>query len=480
MAGDIEQCPSEAPGHGETIADDLFREKDAYVSGGAVEIETPPIARGRVAAELPIERAPGFARDDARATGATGSSLALQNLRGIAVLSLMGFHSVLPYLWSARSVVGRFDQPPFTWRAFPVIDAHFWFGFDLFSAWQDVYLMALMFFLSGVFAWPSLVRKGSRRFLHDRWLRLGAPFVAGLILVVPLALYPAYLFATPEPGLFDYVRRFLALPLWPNGPLWFLWLLLVFTMALAAIHRFAPGAISWLARASSRAGERPGRYFLGLTAAAALAYVPLALAYTPWTWAERGPLTLQLSRPLLYGVYFFAGLGVGAHGLERGLLALDGGLARRWSLWFAAALASLLLWMGLTGAALYYPGEAPATLLIVSYASYALAGAASFLFVTAASLRFAAVRSRALDVFSRNALGIYVLHYAPLVWLQYAVLDLPLFAFVKVAIVLCGTLALSISATVALRSTRIGARLIGEEPPAAAKASSSAAGFPAR
>jgi hypothetical protein len=37
-------------------------------------------------------------------------------------------------------------------------------GFDIFCAFQDVYLMSFMFFMSGLFVWPSLRRKGSTVF----------------------------------------------------------------------------------------------------------------------------------------------------------------------------------------------------------------------------------------------------------------------------------------------------------------------------
>jgi len=50
-------------------------------------------------------------------------------------------------------------------------DPQRWFGFDLFCALQDVYLMTFMFFLSGLFVWPSLGRKGARTFVCDRLLR---------------------------------------------------------------------------------------------------------------------------------------------------------------------------------------------------------------------------------------------------------------------------------------------------------------------
>jgi membrane-bound acyltransferase YfiQ involved in biofilm formation len=179
-------------------------------------------------------------------------------------------------------------------------------------------------------------------------------------------------------------------------------------------------------------------------------------------------LSFQLSRPLLYAVYYLAGLGVGAHGLERGLFAREGKLARRWGVWLASALASLLLWMGLAGLTLTYATSAPMMLQIATGVGFALAGASSFFFVVAACLRFGTIRSRLFDGLSRNAFGIYLLHYAPLVWLQYALLDAPLPAIVKAAIVFGGTLLLAFAATVAIRLSRFASRLIGEAPRALA------------
>ena len=431
-------------------------------------------ARG-AAGELQFGAVGGLARTDGRAIEQISdarSSLALRNLRGLAILILLAFHSLLPYLWSARPTALPFDQPPYEWRAFPIVDAQRWFGFDLFSAWQDVYLMALMFFLSGLFAWPSLARKGSRKFLRDRALRLGAPFVFGVAVVMPLALYPAYRVTAVDPSLIGYGRRYLALPFLPNGPMWFLWLLMALTAALAGLCRFAPHSVALLGRLSSDATARPGRYFIGLATVAALAYVPLAIAFTPWNWSEHGPLTLQLSRPLLYAVYYFAGLGVGAHGLERGLLAPEGMLTRRWRVWLVCALAALLLWMGLAGLTLTYATSAPLMLQIAADVSFALAGASSFFFAMAACLRFGVVRSRWFDGLSKNALGIYLLHYAPLVWLQYALLNVPLFAIAKAMIVFGGTLALAFAATAAMRSVRFASPFIGEAPRALASAPS--------
>src|ERR1700737_3205671 len=118
------------------------------------------------------------------------SSLALSNLRGFVILLVVAFHSVLAYLGSQPASQAPFDSPPYHWKAFAILDSERWFGFDLFRAFQYVYLMHFMFFLSGLFVWSSLQRKGGMRFLYDRCLRLGVPLVLGVYLLMPLAHSP--------------------------------------------------------------------------------------------------------------------------------------------------------------------------------------------------------------------------------------------------------------------------------------------------
>ena len=104
------------------------------------------------------------------------ASLAIDNLRAVVILLVLAFHAVLAYLNFLPAAPFAFDSPPFLWRSIPIVDTARWFGFDLYCAWQDVFLMSLFFFLSGLFVWPSLGRKGARAFLYGRMLRLGLPF----------------------------------------------------------------------------------------------------------------------------------------------------------------------------------------------------------------------------------------------------------------------------------------------------------------
>src|SRR3954467_1843767 len=108
------------------------------------------------------------------------TGVALGNLRAFVILLVVGFHSVLAYVESQPAAQLPFSSPPYDWRAFPILDQQHWFGFDLFCAFQYVFLMPFMFFLSGLFVWQSLARKGVGTFLSDRLLRIGVPFVVGV------------------------------------------------------------------------------------------------------------------------------------------------------------------------------------------------------------------------------------------------------------------------------------------------------------
>ncbi|MDE3176020.1 MAG: acyltransferase [Pseudomonadota bacterium] len=398
--------------------------------------------------------------------GYAHASLAIANLRGLFILILVSFHACLAYLGSTPPP-GAFDQPPFLWLAFPIVDSHRFFGFDLYCAWEDVHVMALMFFLSGLFVVPSLKRKGAWRFAADRLLRLGPPFLFSVAVLMPIAIYPVYLQRNPSGSLAGYLAAYRNLPFVPNGPTWFLWLLLAISVAMAALYAIWPRGLDALARLAGDARRRPQRFLAMLAAGAALGYLPLTLAYGPFDWFEHGPVSFQISRPLLYAVFYFAGAAVGAAGLGEGLLAPDGELSRHWRRLCVASPAFLFVWMGLTGVTLTFPAFAPMTMRLLSGLAYVGASVAGVMLLMAVSVRFCALRLRWLEPLSRNALGVFVVHYAPLVWMQYALIDLPLPALVKAALVFGVTLPVSLALALAMRRLPLLARLLGEEPGAA-------------
>jgi glucans biosynthesis protein C len=288
---------------------------------------------------------------------------------------------------------------------------------------------------------------------------------------MPVALYPTYLQTAAAPGLAAYWRHWLALPFWPCGPMWFLWLLLVADCAAAGLHRIAPGLGRSLVHVSSLAAARPVKYTAFFLIVSALAYVPLALAFDPSAWFDRGPFAFQLSRPLHYALYFAAGMALGAGGIERGLIAPDGLLARHWAAWLSAALGLLMLWMGLTGLTIRVGASPPLGLQILADLGFVLACFANCFCVLAIFLRFATKRLPVSAGLKNNAYGMYLVHYLFVVWLQFALLAAAVPAVLKGVVVFAVTLLLSWGTVAVLRRLPSVAQVIGTGGPRGVAAS---------
>ena len=408
------------------------------------------------------------------------ASLALDHLRGFIIVMVVAFHSFMAYMVSQPESPQAFDAPPYDWTAHPIIDGHRWLGFDLFGAFQFLYLMQAMFFLSGLLVWPSLARKGAAMFLRDRVLRLGVPFVVGVFVLMPMAYFPVYAVGAIEPSWAGFWVHWTALPFWPSGPIWFLWFVLVLNVAAAGLHGLAPSAGKLLDRVSVFAATRPARFVIGLVVISALIYLPMATRFEPWQWIEYGPFAFQPGLAPQYVLYFLAGLATGALGIERSFLTSSTLLAERWVLWLVGAFAAFLLWVAaaalimkgqdVMGQDLGLPGVGLARDLGV-----VLFPAAATLGSVATFLRFSDSRMPFLASISENAYGIYLFHYVFVIWTQYLLLGAPLPAIAKGAIVLIITLALSWTISLGVSSIPLGARVLrGERRASLAKAQSPA------
>jgi len=381
---------------------------------------------------------------------------ALNNLRIVVIIIVVAVHAVMAYLGSSPASSFNFDDPPYRWRTMPIVDPERWLGFDLFCGFQDIYLISLLFFLSGLFVWPSLARNGSGVFLRDRIVRIGMPFALTVGLLMPVAYYPVYRVTAADPDLTAFWQHWLALPFWPSGPPWFLWVLLVFDLVAAVLYKFGHISGDALGRAIGQLASRPKPFIAALLLASALAYVPPALAFGPWDWFQSGPLSFQYCRPLHYFVYFLAGAGVGAYGVDRGLLVMDGWLVRNWARTAIAALISFVLWLGMVGLAMAGDGPSLAVQFFQAV-SFVACCAAGVLFMLALFLRFAHRRWPLLEPLNGKTYGIYLVHYVYSIWLQYALLGLAMPAIAKATTVFAGTLSMSFLSVAVLQRIPLAA-----------------------
>jgi peptidoglycan/LPS O-acetylase OafA/YrhL len=348
-------------------------------------------------------------------------------------------------------------------------DSQRWLGFDLVVLFNDSFFMAFMFFISGLFVWSSLARKGWAAYLGDRACRLGVPFLISIFVLIPIAYYPTFLRyhlpGTTDFSFLHFWRNIFVVGPWPSGPAWFLWVLLALDGVAAVLWCFAPRAIERVGRILHGARDRPVAVLVVFLAITIVAYVPLRLAVGDASWLEPGglPLPIQTSRILLYTTYFFAGVILGTTDLKTGLLGENGALARRWKVWLALAAVFYAAILALVYVHHNWIADfnAPPLAWSIGYSlAFAVFSGAMCFTIPAIHLSFANARWRLLDAMQPSAYGIYLLHYIFIVWLQYAVFDLPLHAGAKFAIVFIGTLSLSWAIAGGLRKIPVVARVI--------------------
>ncbi len=381
-------------------------------------------------------------------------------LRAFVTLLVLAHHSVIAFMPGMPHSTS-FTAPPYMWGAFPVPDpTHTWIGWALLVMSNDMFFMALMFLIAGLFTPASLERKGPAAFLRERLSRLGVPFVVSAGLLSPLAYYPAYLVTGGTGGPAGFVQAWLGLGVWNPGPAWFLGVLMGLAVLAALVQATAPKAIASLARLGVGADRKPGRFLLWLALASAAAYIPMCAIFGPLDWLNLGPFALQGSRVVLYPLYFMVGMGIGAYGLDRGLLAKGGALARRWWTWILVAVPALAAALAVTVAAGISKGQPHALWLGLGGLAFGTTCAAMSMMWMGIFRRFTGRAGRIWDSLSANAYGMYLVHYAIASWVQLAILPADLPGVAKGAFVFALVVALSWVTTAGLRRIPGAARFL--------------------
>jgi len=388
--------------------------------------------------------------------------LGLDYLRGLLIARIVAFHAALAY--------ADFGSPLLA-NVAPIVDPEKSAGFAVFEVLNEIFSMPLMYFISGLFVWSGLRRRGALGYALARGKRLGIPFALSAFFLMPLAYYPAFVTHGVNPGPLDYLQLLFGARAWQTGSLWFILLLLVFDLCAAAVYRLAPRVFERVGEIATVGARRPAIGFLVLVALGAIAYVPMLGAFGPYAWVAFGPFALQISRPFHYLLYFFIGVGVGSYGVGRGVLAPESLLIRRWSRW--SLLAALLLLLHATvlpplvGALI---PVAPLLALLLYGFAYVAYCAATAIALLALFQRFVTRPIPALTSLAACSYGIYLLHDLFVYWAQYLLLGTSMPAVLKALTVFVSALALSWSLTALARRlwAGTGGRLVAAPAPAGA------------
>lgn len=189
----------------------------------------------------------------------------LDNLKVILIGTIIAIHGVLGYVgsdqWWSYADVQETTLQPATEVVLAVVTVPF-----------GLFMIALLFLVSGLLTPPSYRRKGARRFVLDRLLRLGVPFALFTLLIWPALMYALYHPFGAAPGSFaeEYLSDEGYLD---TAHLWFLGVLLVFSLAYAGVAA--------LRRRSADAGAdaRPRARAIRLVHLAALAVATAAATF---------------------------------------------------------------------------------------------------------------------------------------------------------------------------------------------------------
>jgi glucans biosynthesis protein C len=372
--------------------------------------------------------------------------LSIDYLRTTLILIVLAHHSMLAY----TSFAG------FRWQDMIVGDATRWAVFDYATSFNEVFFMALLFFVSGLFVYPALRRRSAGSFLRDRSLRLGAPFAFSVAFLVPIGYYSSWRITGHQAGFISFYRLLTAQG-FAIGPPWFIWELLLFDVVLALAFVPLGRWLPQIERSVSRLHSHPVAAFVGIFFLSVLVYVPLLSRYGYNTWANlvTWPFSFQISRIGLYALWFLFGFVVGLPGLEEGLIAHYGKLARHWPGW---VLVCILAFSAMLLAPRWTAAHLPAMQHFRGLATlFWVASCAASCFGFLAFFRGIELPSKPwMNSLSRSAYTMYLVHYLFIVWTQRVLLGRPIHAGIKFLFVFLATTLLSwLAAQVLLRIPKL-------------------------
>ncbi|MFJ2832579.1 acyltransferase [Streptomyces sp. NPDC087263] len=386
------------------------------------------------------------------ASAASGRRTELDAIRTLVVIGLVFFHSALVFATDTDFYVKNRD----TTDAILVIA-----GFGV------VWAMPMLFFVAGLGSWHSLRRRGPGGFATERLLRLGVPLLFATAALLPLPQWLRERAADPGydesylrflPRFFDVHLDLSAFPFvvqgeyFETGHLWFVVLLLTFSLFLVPLARWFPAAhVQRLRDALAGACERRGVVLLpALPLAVMSALIGLEEDYGGWgRWA--------------YLLFFLYGFVVATDDRLRAAM-------RRDAVW-GAVLGPLLFAASAPG--FMTADDAFTDPTALATVTRALFGAAGWCWIvgivglldrrdrppTAASV---GGRRRLFGYLAVGALPLYVLHQPIVVAVAYLVVGLDAPVPVKYVLIVAASLFLTLSAyELLVRRTRLTRFLFG-------------------
>lgn len=366
-------------------------------------------------------------------------------LKLLLTLFVVLHHTILAYLPGGPGVT--------------VDDPDNFMGFMYLATYFDQFFMFAFFFISGLFTYQSLRRRGPRNYLLHKTVKFGTVFLIGTYLFNPTAFYfmeiakgvewwvPYASFSTYISYMHD-VGRYLH----PAQHLWFLWVLLAFNMIIVGFDRLFPAALNKRVQIKSVPFTMLG-IFMIMSSWYILVGSSLGYGFIP----IRGPFFIQMSRAVPYFTLFLGGVIIGkpmvadqdrqadtSH-LQAGLLLRLSSSPLRSAVWLVCGIVLSLL-------TVIIPADSQGVYAWMGPIAAAIAGSIGYVSL----FHFIEKEHRIMSFLAAHAFGMYIFHYGFVAILHGMCYHLRLSGLFKAVLVFSGALILSLALTVSLRKTRWG------------------------
>lgn len=351
------------------------------------------------------------------------------NLRAFVIVLVVVLHGSMAYMVGA----------PVWWY---VIDSQNSLFFTILVLLVDVPIMLIMFFIAGYFALPSLFKRGPEKFLKEKFVRVGAPWLLGVFFLAPIAAYMSYRqWGRPVSYLEFWANDFWSVA-FQQSVYWYLGILFFFFFILALAYDISER----LRNARQQVSLPTWKLFISFWALMSLGMFLLNQFFPIDTWYTQAKLLVfQPLRVPLYVGYFALGIYAQLKGWYSA-----GGYRPRLLPWTAVWLISGLLYLG-NRLIMMPAGSMPALANQAAHAALFNAFCLSSLLVgTAFFQRYVNKSTPFWKSLSANSYGIYYIH--PLILYPlgnlFVPFSLPLFLKAPLVILLGLGLSWAISAFV--------------------------------
>jgi len=355
--------------------------------------------------------------------------------RTFMVLLVVVHHSYLSYVigydWYVSDVVKTLS---FTWS----------------SIILDVFMMPIMFFIAGYFSFPS-IKKGVKIFMLKKVFRIAIPFFIGIIFLAPVMTYISIIHYFPswDISFFDFwLNHYFTDQFMDPSHYWFLSLLLFFFIVFAAVYAVMKRKFDNIYEKSEL---KPASklsiivFIIIFLAASIVLFYLTGLTYPDGSWTYFLGikfLKLQITKSILYVLYFFMGIFVFIKRIEISKKFLKN-IPLLIVVTIIATIAFRFFKFDIYVQQFFDLGFVTADMQFYNAIVHVLYCFLIFITLMAIFRKYLNRRSKILSRLAANSYKIYLLHLVYVVIIQYSIVDIHIDIFFKFLITAIGAFLLS-------------------------------------